>query len=516
MSSSQSLAMTLAAPPYTAPPIDLTDCVVDDFRMLRRLGSGGMAQVYLAEQMSLKRTVAIKVMRPDFDNDDTYEQRFEHEARAAAGLNHPNIVQVYAVGHTDEIRYIAQEYVHGLNLRQYLEKRKPPNAQVAVHLMKQVCSALSVAHQAGIVHRDIKPENIMVTPRMTAKVTDFGLAQLTLGGERVNLTQRGVTMGTPMYMSPEQVNGANVDLRSDLYSLGVTFYHVLAGQPPFRAETALALAYKHLNEDAVPLQELRPDLPSSLLAVVARLMAKAPKDRFSDAKAVLTELKRIETSGEINGASAGVDGTAARSGWKLPVSRRAVTSYVIACLLVFVVAAGMGRGQRRSNPLDSEPAAPRVPVRLTAAAQVAVARTLASGPTRDNRATEEEAWRLVIEQFPNEAAAVLEAHLELGLLQMSQRRYAQSRDHFSLLARQNNNAWRARGNAGLAVLESLTGEYADSHVRITTERDNLIRDLDETRLQRLVNEADRLNRSHRDGDSAEFRSLFELVDPLDG
>jgi serine/threonine-protein kinase len=362
MSSSRALSMTLAAPPHMAPAVDLSDCVLDEFRLLRRLGSGGMAQVYLAEQTSLKRTVAIKVMRTDFGGDDNCEQRFEHEARAAAGLNHPNIVQVFAIGQCDEIHYIAQEYVQGLNLRQYLQKRKPPTAHIAVHLMKQVCSALHVAHKAGIVHRDIKPENIMVTRRMTAKVTDFGLAQLTLGGERVNLTQRGVTMGTPMYMSPEQVNGANVDLRSDLYSLGVTFFHVLAGEPPFRAETALALAYKHLNEEAPPLHELRPDLPSSLIAVIDRLMAKDPANRFPDAKAALTELKRIEKSGEVNQTSFVTDKKPANWWSSLPISGRTLRAYAIGCLIVFLLALGMGRrDRRRPNPLDSEPAAPRVP-----------------------------------------------------------------------------------------------------------------------------------------------------------
>ena len=147
----------------------------------------------------------------------------------------------------------------------------------------------------------------MVTRRMVAKVTDFGLAQLTLGGERVNLTQMGVTMGTPLYMSPEQVNGAAVDARSDLYSMGVTFYHLLSGSPPFLAATAFALAYKHLNEDAPPLQDLRPDLPPLLIKVVHRLMSKDPAERFQDARAVLTELKRIEKSGETGGSFAQAD-----------------------------------------------------------------------------------------------------------------------------------------------------------------------------------------------------------------
>ncbi len=513
MSSSQALSMTLAAPPHLAPAVDLTDCVLDEFRLLRRLGSGGMAQVYLAEQTSLKRTVAIKVMRADFGGDDSYEQRFEHEARAAAGLNHPNIVQVFAIGQCDEIHYIAQEYVQGLNLRQYLQKSKPPTANIAVHLMKQVCSALHVAHKAGIVHRDIKPENIMVTRRMTAKVTDFGLAQLTLGGERVNLTQRGVTMGTPMYMSPEQVNGANVDLRSDLYSLGVTFFHVLAGEPPFRAETALALAYKHLNEEPPPLRELRPDLPSALIEVIERLMAKEPANRFPDAKSALTELKRIETSGEVNKTSIVTNQKPANWWTSLPISSQALRAYAIGCLVVFLLAAGMGRrDRRRPNPLDSVPAAPRVPLRETASAQVSIARTLASGPTRDNRATEEEAWRLVIERFPDVPQATLEAQLELGLLQLAQRRYSDALSHFDELARQHDNAWKARGVAGQATLASVTGRYAESHELIALELVNLREHLDE-RMTRLVREAIGNNNRNRDSSDPDLEGLFAPLEP---
>lgn len=514
VSSTQSLARTLGAPAYTAPAVDLSDCVLDDFRLLRRLGSGGMAQVYLAEQMSLGRTVAIKVMRSDLDPDDTHEQRFEHEARAAAGLNHHSIVQVYAVGQADGIRYIAQEYVHGLNLRQYIQRRKPPNAHVAVHLMKQVCSALQAAHKAGIVHRDIKPENIMVTRKMTAKVTDFGLAQLTLGGERVNLTQRGVTMGTPLYMSPEQVNGANVDPRSDLYSLGVSFYHVLAGQPPFEADSALALAYKHLNDEAPPLREKRPDLPPSLIEVIRRLMAKSPEDRFPDAKAVLDELKRIEKSGEVHATSIGLEEDTGESRWKLPVTGGALKVYAIACLVVFVLASSMGRGNRRSNPLDAPPAPTTVPVRETASGQLSVARALASGPTRDNRATEEEAWRLVIDRFPNATAEILEAHFELGMLQMSQQRYQASLEHFDVLARENTNEWKARGIAGQALLASLTEHYAESHELLTLQLRDLRRSLD-PRMLPYVLRAMRLNSEHGGRKDAELESLFAELTPED-
>ena len=174
-------------------------------------------------------------------SDETILKRFEQEAKAAAGLIHPNIVQVYSFGQQDGLYYIAQEYVQGMNLRQLLNRHGPPELLVAYHIMRQVAAALTVAGEAGIVHRDIKPENILITRKGEAKVADFGLAQLAESEHRVQLTQVGMTMGTPLYMSPEQINGEAVDHRSDIYSFGVTCYRMLAGRPPFRGDTTLTL-----------------------------------------------------------------------------------------------------------------------------------------------------------------------------------------------------------------------------------------------------------------------------------
>ena len=502
------LAQTLVSTGTASRTLDLSDCKLGEFRLLRRLGAGGMAQVYLAEQTSLKRNVAIKVMRSDFDSDETHRKRFEHEARAAAGLNHPNIVQVFAVGEEENIQYIAQEYVHGANLRQYLQKKKPPNTQIALHLMKQVSSALHAAHQAGIVHRDIKPENIMVTRRMVAKVTDFGLAQLTLGGERVNLTQMGVTMGTPLYMSPEQVNGAAVDARSDLYSMGVTFYHLLSGNPPFRAATAFALAYKHLNEDAPPLEELRPDLPPSLIKVVHRLMQKDPAERFPDARAVLSELKRIEKSGETGGSFAQTEESEERSTWQeLKPTSRQLKKYALWCLAIFLIAAGAGRDLRRRNPLDAPiEAVTSVEIQTTAKEQVEIARSLKEGPSRPER--QEEAWQAVLDNFEDDRQAVLMSHRELGLLQLKARRYKDALAHFDELARENDNRWKADGVAGQAVLAMLAGRHEDSHELISIQLADH-RDLVSPELKKLVAEAEERNREFGSTDEIDFESLFE-------
>lgn len=508
MSAEMTLAETLVPSESDSRAIDLTDCTLGEFRILRRLGSGGMAQVYLAEQTSLKRNVAIKVMRSDFGSDEMHRKRFEHEARAAAGLNHPNIVQVFAVGEEQNIQYIAQEYVQGVNLRQYLQKKKPPAAHVAIHLMKQVSSALHAAHQAGIVHRDIKPENIMVTRRLAAKVTDFGLAQLTLGGERVNLTQMGVTMGTPLYMSPEQVNGASVDARSDLYSMGVTFYHLLSGNPPFRAATAFALAYKHLNEDPPPLEDLRPDLPPSLIQVVHRLMSKEPDERFRDARSVLAELKRIEKSGEAGGRIFPSEDSRPVESWRdsMP-ERRQLRKYALWCLLVFLIAAGAGRDLRRRNPLDAPvDAATSVEIQSTVDAQVDVALSLKNGPSRPERQLE--AWQAVIDSFPDSRAAVLQAHRELGLLHLKARRFKDALIHFDELARENDNRWKADGIAGQAVLAMLTGRHEDSHELISIQLADH-RHLLSPELKQLVAEAEERNREFSSVDQIDFESLFE-------
>ena len=502
------LAQTLVPATNASTTLDLSDCTLDEFRILRRLGAGGMAQVYLAEQTSLKRNVAIKVMRSDFGEDETHRKRFEHEARAAAGLNHPNIVQVFAVGESENIQYIAQEYVQGVNLRQYLQKKKPPSAHVAIHLMKQVSSALHAAHQAGIVHRDIKPENIMVTRRMIAKVTDFGLAQLTLGGERVNLTQMGVTMGTPLYMSPEQVNGASVDARSDLYSMGVTFYHLLSGSPPFRAATAFALAYKHLNEHAVPLTEQRPDLPPSLIQVVHRLMSKDPDERFPDARAVLSELKRIEKSGETGGNWKLTDETQPQGAWQeLKPTRRQLKVYGLWCLAVFVLASGARRDLHRRDPLDAPIAAvTSVEIQSTAKAQVQVALLLKQGPSSPERL--EEAWQAVLDHFPDNRGAVLEAHRELGLIQMKARRFKDSLAHFDELSRENDNRWKADGVAGQAVLAMLAERYEDSHELISIQLAEH-RHLVSPELKQLVQEAEDRNREYNSAAEIDLESLFE-------
>ncbi len=288
------MSATNDKPNSTPAAVDLTGEQLGDFRLLRRLGRGAMAEVYLAEQCRLKRRVAVKVLKSELADDDTYLKRFEREAQAAASLVHANIVQVYEVGRLENIHYIAQEYVEGKNLRDWIGRHGPPDLPRALSIIRQVAAALAKAAEHGVVHRDIKPENIMITPAGEVKVADFGLARVLNEGEKTNLTQTGITLGTPLYMSPEQIEGRPLDHRSDLYSLGVTCYHMLTGSPPFYGETALGVAVQHLKKQPEPLENIRGDLPAALCRIVHKMLAKSPSDRYDSAREVLGELRRMQ------------------------------------------------------------------------------------------------------------------------------------------------------------------------------------------------------------------------------
>jgi serine/threonine-protein kinase len=277
-------------------PGDLSGQQIGNFRFLRRLGKGAMAEVYLAEQSQLKRWVAVKVLKPDLANDGTYLRRFELEAQAAAKLVHANIVQVHEVGEADGLHYIVQEYVQGQNLRDWIARNGPPLLQPALSIMRQIAAALAKAAEQGVVHRDIKPENIMITAGGEVKVADFGLARVLgeTGAAATALTQIGITMGTPLYMSPEQVEGRPLDHRSDLYSFGVLCYHLLTGKPPFTGDTALAVAVQHVKSQPTALETLRPDLPPALCRVVHQMLAKNPDERWGSCRDLLRELYRIQ------------------------------------------------------------------------------------------------------------------------------------------------------------------------------------------------------------------------------
>lgn len=277
-------------PPATSSR-DLTGKTCGDFRILRRLGHGGMGQVYLAEQISLKRKVALKFLKPDLSASQTSLLRFKREAEAVAKATHSNIVQIYALGEAEGQQFMALEYIEGKNLREFVEKKGPPDLALGLRIISQVASALQLSSELGIVHRDIKPENILINRKGEVKVTDFGLSRHFT--QESNLTESRIAMGTPLYMSPEQVEGRPVDHRSDIYSFGITCYYLFAGQPPFRGQTPFEVALQHVNKEPQPLCEIRPDLPADLCNLIHKMMMKRPEARYQTGREIVRDVARL-------------------------------------------------------------------------------------------------------------------------------------------------------------------------------------------------------------------------------
>ena len=260
------------------------------YRILRKLGSGGMANVYLAEDEDLGRRVAIKILSERYANDESFNERFRREAKSAASLSHPNIVSIYDRGEADGIPYIAMEVIEGRSLKELILTRGPLPLATAIDYTHQILDALRFAHRNGIIHRDIKPHNILLGAENRAKVTDFGIARA--GASQ--MTEVGSIMGTAHYLSPEQARGAPVTAASDLYSVGVVLYEMLTGQVPFNGDSAIEIAMKHLNETPRPPSSLRPELTPELDQVVLRALAKNPEDRYQASEEFSADLDRVE------------------------------------------------------------------------------------------------------------------------------------------------------------------------------------------------------------------------------
>ena len=260
------------------------------YRILRKLGSGGMANVYLAEDEDLGRRVAIKILSERYANDESFNERFRREAKSAASLSHPNIVSIYDRGEADGIPYIAMEVIEGRSLKELILTRGPLPLATAIDYTHQILDALRFAHRNGIIHRDIKPHNILLGAENRAKVTDFGIARA--GASQ--MTEVGSIMGTAQYLSPEQARGAPVTAASDLYSVGIVLYEMLTGQVPFSGDSAIEIAMKHLNETPRPPSSLRPELTPELDQVVLRALAKNPEDRYQASEEFSADLDRVE------------------------------------------------------------------------------------------------------------------------------------------------------------------------------------------------------------------------------
>jgi predicted Ser/Thr protein kinase len=262
----------------------------------RRIGQGGMATIYLGTDRLLRRTVAVKVLAHRFAPDQRFVARFRREAKAAAGLNHPNVVSVYDTGSDEGIHWIVMEHVEGDTLEEVLREGGGLAIRRALEIAEDLCRALAVAHAAGLIHRDVKPANVMIDTKGRVKVMDFGIARAI--GDATTLTGTGWVLGTASYLSPEQARGDPVDVRSDVYSLGCVLYEMVAGRPPFIADTPVALAYKHVHEEPVPPSFINRAVPAGLEAVVMRAIAKAPSDRYASAEAIgeaVTEVARDQS-----------------------------------------------------------------------------------------------------------------------------------------------------------------------------------------------------------------------------
>ncbi len=291
-SSSASLAETPSSTPSPAED-PLVGQTLGPFEIVEFLARGGMGKVYRGRQPSLRRDVAIKVLAARLADDASYVERFRREARTAAAVSHPNIIEVHDIGEDRGHLYIAMEFVDGESLADILKRTGRMASDRALEIMKDVADALTCAHDHGILHRDIKPANILITKHGRVKVADFGLAKQT--GVDVSITVTGQTLGTPLYLPPEWARGQPLDGRTDLYSLGATFYQVIAGSPPFMGETATEVIVKHLEEEAPPLQQLAPDAPPALCRVIHRLLRKDPAERYQSAGDLLDALLCVET-----------------------------------------------------------------------------------------------------------------------------------------------------------------------------------------------------------------------------
>ncbi|HEX2739340.1 MAG TPA: protein kinase [Rubrobacter sp.] len=258
--------------------------------LVEPLGSGGMAQVYLAHDEVLDRDVALKVLRSQYVRDEEFAERFRREARSAASLSHPNIVQVYDRGETEDgTCYIAMEYVSGGTLKKRIEKGTL-DPYTAAAVAAQIAEALQAAHERGVIHRDIKPQNVLVTSSGDLKVTDFGIAR---AASAVTISVTNAIFGTAGYLSPEQALGEPVSPASDLYSLGVILYEMLTGELPYTADNPMAVCMKHVTEPVPQPRNLNPEIPEKMNALVVKLLAKDPADRYGSAAALLADLERM-------------------------------------------------------------------------------------------------------------------------------------------------------------------------------------------------------------------------------
>ena len=283
----------------------------DRYEIHKRIGRGGMADVFSARDLLLDRQVAVKVLFPEFATDANFVERFRREAQSAASLSHPNIVNVYDWGKFEGTYFIVMEEVQGRTLAEILSTNKQLTSKQAAEIASEVAAALGFAHDNHVAHRDIKPANILIGTNGQVKVADFGIARALNAPTESNLTQVGSVMGTATYFSPEQAQGAQPDPRSDLYSLGIVMYEMVAGRPPFTGENPVSIAYKQVHDSPQPLVQIVADVPRSFEAIVAKLLAKDPKLRYPSAAALRDDLRRFRNDEPVQALAAAASARAA-------------------------------------------------------------------------------------------------------------------------------------------------------------------------------------------------------------
>ncbi len=482
---------------------------IGDYRLLRRLGSGGMAVVYLAVQESLKRNVALKILKPHLADNADYVERFKREAQAAAGLVHANIVQIFEVGQSDGYHFIAQEYVRGRNLKQYLGRYGAVPPDMALSVLRQSAMALQKGDEHEVVHRDIKPENIMLTANGEIKIADFGLARVGKQPDKT-LTQAGITVGTPLYMSPEQIEGNEVDIRSDIYSLGVTVYHMLVGEPPFDGDSPLAIAVKHSSETPQSIRTHRVDLPFELEGVVDQMLQKKKEHRPQTPVQLLKMLQSVSVE-QSNGfdwslfevqpnerdvvvASTLAFGGATESLLSPPRKSSPLTStipwFAAALFSIFAWWAGSEVANRYSGLKNQRNVAVNsveqlnVPMECSVEEQYHAAYWGSRGIPIDDYSGRESLWRAVSEYFPPEEATTdvnktqlysLRAKSRLGEIYIESGNYDAALEVYDELANQEEMSleFRTTGLAGKAI--ALNMKPADKFDGDVHEQQSLIR-----------------------------------------
>jgi len=269
----------------------------DRYQIIRTLGEGGMANVYLGYDTILERNVAVKVLRGDLANDEKFVRRFQREALSASSLSHPNIVEMYDVGEDDGQYYIVMEYVEGKTLKQLLKKRGSLTITEVIDIMSQLTDGMAHAHDSFIIHRDIKPQNIMILENGVIKITDFGIA---MALNSTQLTQTNSVMGSVHYLPPEQANGKGSTIKSDIYSMGILMYELLSGGVPYKGDNAVEIALKHLKEPLPSIKKVLPEIPQSIENIILKSTAKNPQNRYKDAREMYNDIVTALSEEKIN------------------------------------------------------------------------------------------------------------------------------------------------------------------------------------------------------------------------